>query len=610
VSISFEIRLADQYHADMVNMFTDWVIRPHPVGGTLLVGVFADQAPLFDALQQIRVLGLTLISVVPLPLPNETVDEEPLPLVEQASEPYAHDIFDAVSDGLAIRDREGLIVAVNSAYCQLYGYSREALLGTITDPPLTPEQRPIFDAYLATVNTGGVFRSNGWQRHADGHRIYIEMRAVPFRYRGVPHILDLARDTTEQMRTTELAEQRADERARELAALLEVSRQIASTLDLVPLLQVVITQLRAVIDYTAAAIFFAEGRDTLRAMVYSGPIPQEELPQRWSIGPARPQNTPLEELIAEAEHADRAAHAREPFYSATPVIIPDVRADTALARAYRTRIAALLGGDIPEYVGTWMGVPLISRGEVIGVLAFDHDQVNAYNVQHARIALAAAGQAAAAIANARLIAEVQSLAAQTERQRLARELHDAVTQQLFSASLIGEVLPQIWATNPERGAEYLEDLRLLTKGALAEMRTLLVELRPAALTDTLLPDLLQHLTTALSGRIRVPVDLQVAGSVRLPDDVHIALYRVAQEALQNVAKHAKAQHVWVMLQLEAGAATLTVRDDGRGFDQAVVPADHFGLAIMHERMAAVGGNVVVKSIPGQGTTLTIHWPAM
>jgi signal transduction histidine kinase len=205
---------------------------------------------------------------------------------------------------------------------------------------------------------------------------------------------------------------------------------------------------------------------------------------------------------------------------------------------------------------------------------------------------------------------VQNLATQKERQRLAHELHDAVTQQLFSASLIGEVLPQIWATSPERGAEYLEDLRLLTKGALAEMRTLLVELRSAALTDTPLPDLLQHLTIALSGRIRVPVDLQVVGSVRLPDDVHVAFYRVAQEALQNVAKHAKARQVWVILRLEAGAAALTVRDDGRGFDRAAVSADHFGLAIMHERMASVGGTLVLESISGQGTTLTIHWPAM
>jgi signal transduction histidine kinase len=202
---------------------------------------------------------------------------------------------------------------------------------------------------------------------------------------------------------------------------------------------------------------------------------------------------------------------------------------------------------------------------------------------------------------------VQGVAAQAERQRLARELHDAVTQQLFSASLIGEVLPQLWAANPAKGAEYLEDLRLLTRGALAEMRALLVELRPAALTDTPLPDLLQHLTAALSGRTRVPVELEVKGEARLPDEVQVALYRVAQEALQNVAKHARARNVRVTLHLGLGHAELTVRDDGRGFDPAAVPADHFGLAIMQERMAAAGGTATLTSAPGEGTTVAARW---
>lgn len=605
---AFELRLAEELTSSMAGQFSDWSARPHPAGGTVLTGSFPDQGPLVAAITRAHGLGLTLVSVVPRSTSASVDGLGTLPDVAQSLEPDEQSIFDAVSDGLAIRDRDGRIVAVNRAYCRMYGYAREALLGTLTDPPLTAEQRPVFDAYLATVNAGGGFHSHGWQRHASGRRIYIEMRAVPFTYRGAPHILDLARDTSEQVRTTELAEQRADERARELAALLEVSSQAASTLDLVPLLQVVLTQLRTILDYTAAAAMLTDGPDHLRATLYHGPIPQDALPQRWSIGPARPTGTPLETLIAEAETADPAAHGREAFYSAAPVIIPDVRADTPLARAYRARIVALLGGGVPAYVGTWMSVPLISRGEVIGLLAFDHDQPEAYTAHHGRLAMAAASQAAAAIANARLLAEVQGLGAQAERQRLARELHDAVTQQLFSASLIGEVLPQIWESSTAKGAEYLEDLRLLTRGALAEMRALLVELRPAAITDTPLPDLLQQLTAALSGRIRVPVELQVsAGASRLPDDVQVALYRVAQEALQNVARHAKARQVWVALELKTEAATLSVRDDGHGFDLAGVPADHFGLAIMRERMAAVGGTITIESQPGQGTSLYAHW---
>lgn len=401
-------------------------------------------------------------------------------------------------------------------------------------------------------------------------------------------------------------QERADASAHELTALLDVASQVTSSLDLSPLLQTILARLRVIFDYAGASIFLREGADELQLIVYEGPIPDGQLPDRWSIGPRRSERTPLDELIAEAESAHPAAFGREVIYSGEPVIIADVAADTPLARAYRQRLSQLLDDEVPSYIGCWMGVPLIYRDEVIGLLDFDHERAGYYTPHHARLAFAAATQATIAIAHARLLAERQLLAAQEERQRLARELHDAVTQQLFSASLIGEVLPQIWNVNPAKGAEYLEDLRLLTKGALAEMRALLVELRSAAITDTPLPELLQHLCAALSGRLRVPVELRVEGDEAPPPDTRVAFYRVAQEALQNVAKHAKAGHVWVTLQLEPGAATLEVRDDGRGFNIAAVRGDHFGLMIMRERMAAVDGSVTLESAPGQGTTLTAH----
>jgi signal transduction histidine kinase len=415
-------------------------------------------------------------------------------------------------------------------------------------------------------------------------------------------------DDTGTAREMSSIEHHADEPTRELASLLEVSRQIASTLDLVPLLHVILNQVRSVLDYAAAGICLAEGPDVLRPMIYNGPMPRSQTLPQWHIGPVRPHGTPLDELIAEAESAHPHAHFREVFYSGKPVIIPDVQADTLLARVYRARVQNILGGALLPNIRTWMGVPLIYRDEVIGVVGFDHEQPEAYTDHHARIALAVANQAAIAIANARLLAEVQRHAAQEERQRLARELHDAVTQQLFSASLIGEVLPQIWATNPIQGQEYLQDLRLLTRGALAEMRALLVELRPAALTDTPLPELLQHLVSALGGRTRIQVDLQVIGEQPLAPDVQVALYRVAQEALNNVAKHAQARHVRVALRLTSSEVELEVRDDGRGFDFGTVPADHFGLSIMRERIAAVGGTVTVTSQPGQGTTVVVRCP--
>jgi len=603
---AYEIRLAEAAEPVWGDWFAGWEIAAHPVGGTLLRGEPGGPHALSSFIRQVEDSGLTLLGIHRADLARSVDANTVLELLREKEAQY-RSVFEATSDGIVIRDRTGRIVEANPAYCRMHSATREEMIGTVSGHRFSPEEQRLFDAYLATVNAGQVFRSQNEQVDRNGRRFAVEALGIPFRYAGRPHILGIVRDITERVQAFEQVEQRADERTRELATLLEVSRQVASTLDLVPLLQVILSQVRSVLDYAAAVICFTEGPDLLRAMIYSGPIPQGQVPHSWSIAPARPIGTSLDLLLDEAETAAPTAHAREVVYSGESVIIPDVRADTPLARAYRRRIVQLLNGTVPEYVGTWMGVPLIYRDQVIGVMAFDHEQPGAYTEHHAGVALAVASQAAVAIANARLLAEVQGVAAQAERQRLARELHDAVTQQLFSASLIGEVLPQIWAANPEQGAAYLEDLRLLTKGALAEMRALLVELRPSALTDTPLPDLLQQLVAALSGRTRVPVKLEVEGEARLPDDAQVALYRVAQEALQNIAKHAKAQHVWVHLCLAPERAKLTVRDDGRGFDRAHVPADHFGLGIMQERMASVGGTVTVETAPGQGTTLTAHW---
>ncbi len=168
--------------------------------------------------------------------------------------------------------------------------------------------------------------------------------------------------------------------------------------------------------------------------------------------------------------------------------------------------------------------------------------------------------------NAELYKDAQTLAVLEERQKLARNLHDAINQSLFSAGLIAEVLPRLWEREPEEARRSLEDLRRLTRGALAEMRSLLVELRPSALTDTDLGDLLRLLGNAFTGRTNVPVAVTVTGEGTLPAEAQVVLYRICQEALNNIAKHAKASSVEIDVRHEPGALELHIRDDGRGFD--------------------------------------------
>ncbi len=196
-----------------------------------------------------------------------------------------------------------------------------------------------------------------------------------------------------------------------------------------------------------------------------------------------------------------------------------------------------------------------------------------------------------------------------ERNRLARDLHDAVTQTLFSASLLAEVLPQLWEVNRKEARKRLAELRELTRGALAEMRTLLLELRPAALTDTALPDLLRQLSEAIIGRARIPIQLTIDGENRLAPEVQVALYRIAQEALNNVVKYARATQVIISLKMDSTSGRLMIVDNGTGFMPEAVPPNHLGVRIMRERAEGIGAKLTIYSEPGEGTQIAVSWQA-
>lgn len=209
-------------------------------------------------------------------------------------------------------------------------------------------------------------------------------------------------------------------------------------------------------------------------------------------------------------------------------------------------------------------------------------------------------------ANELLARKAAQDAVSAERTRLARELHDAVTQTLFSATLIADVLPDLWEQNLDEGRRRLAELHRLTRGALAEMRALLVELRPNALVEIPLPTLLRQLTEANTGRACIDIQLNVEGQRKLPPDVQIALYRITQEALNNIIKHSRASQAIVALRL-GDAVRLSVADNGSGFDPSTVTADHLGLKIMRERAEAVGANFSLYSEPGEGAQISVVW---
>lgn len=257
---------------------------------------------------------------------------------------------------------------------------------------------------------------------------------------------------------------------------------------------------------------------------------------------------------------------------------------------------------------SWLAVPLVIDDQVYGSLAFYFDRPRSFDPETIELATNFANQTSLALENAQLHAQAEETAIMAERNRLARELHDAVTQTLFSTSLIADILPRLWERNPVEGLKRLQELRTLTRGALAEMRMLLLELRPSALMDTELNELLRHLTDASTSRSRLPIHLNSLGvPFTLPSDVKLAIYRISQEALHNIIKHAEASQVEINLQWLADRVYLTIRDDGCGFDTQTIQAGHLGIGIIRERAAGIDAELVIQSAPGGGTFISVSW---
>jgi PAS domain S-box-containing protein len=205
------------------------------------------------------------------------------------------------------------------------------------------------------------------------------------------------------------------------------------------------------------------------------------------------------------------------------------------------------------------------------------------------------------------IAAEQEAAAQEERERLAHELHDSVSQILFAAGMIADAAPSLWDKDPALGQQNLEMLSKMIRGASAEMRSLLLELRPDTLRDQTLGRLLETLTIAARARSQAGVSLNVEGDCPSPDDVTLALHRIAQESLNNVAKHAQAGEIQIDLRCSHQSVELRIKDDGRGFDPQAIPAGHLGIGIMHERADKIGAILQINSKPGEGTSVDVSW---
>jgi len=370
--------------------------------------------------------------------------------------------------------------------------------------------------------------------------------------------------------------------SRQLQSLQEVGNALATETDLDRLLDLVVRRLRELLEARIVALALPIGGDELRFAAVAG---------------AGAENL-LGTSISRSESKSGAVLERRRSERIDSVIDdPEVHQEVSRQLAART--------------GMW--VPLIARDQAIGVLEihdkegpdprFSHDDFRLAETFAARAAVAVELSQRVARDAVRRVVQAQEL----ERQRLARELHDETGQALTSILLGLKPLEEALADHPARAA--LAELREQVVSALQDVRRLAVELRPAVLDDFGLVPALERLTDSFAEQSDVRVDFHSAlGELRLPSEVETTLYRVVQESLTNIVKHANARSVSVSIARRASTVAAVIEDDGAGFDQRAVREDAVGLLGMRERLSFVDGRLEIESRPGAGTTIVAEVP--
>jgi PAS domain S-box-containing protein len=387
-------------------------------------------------------------------------------------------------------------------------------------------------------------------------------------------------DATERVLAQRMLEQQVADRTRELRALYDVMVAAGASLDLRTVLDRSLSQVLRVMRCEVGAIhLLSEGGETL-CMAASQGVPSHIVEQSQVV----PRGEGLVGWVV--EHS-------------SPVVIP------TLMESPRPLLA------LPTHANQgYVGVPVRAKGQVLGVLSVIGEPGRCFSEAEVSLLASIADEVGVAVENARLHEQAQELAVVRERERLARELHDSVTQSLYSLTLLAEAGQRlVGAGERERVGEYLGRLGEISQQALKEMRLLVYQLRPLVLKREGLVGALQERLDAVEKRAGVDARLLVKGTVSLSAPVEDELYRIAQEALNNALKHAAPSTVRVIISANDGRVSLVIEDNGRGFNPQSAGNGGLGLVSIRERAQKLGGSLQVTSAPGKGTTVRVDLEA-
>ena len=512
---------------------------------------------------------------------EDITERKQIEVTLRQSEARFRKVFEEGPIGMALVAPDFRLTEVNVALCRMLGYTEDELTPlTFTD--ITHPDDVDLDVDLnKQLFAGQISHFNIEKRYIkkNGDVLWVNLSTSIFLDDGQPvYGLKMLEDISDRKR----AEQALNQRLEELSVLHHTSEVLARATDLPATLQAMSETLMHWFEALYVHVIIPElTQDDQRFIVGfergSGPIAYHALDLSLEALP----------LIGEVIRKRQTQ-----VFSNLQPLQPD------------PVIAAFIKKRNIQHV---IVVPLLVHGSPIGLMTVASDDAKRnFSPDEIKVTETIASDIAAAVENTRLTERAKVVAVAEARGHLARDLHDSVTQTLYSASLVAEALPQVCENNPAEIKDHLTIILQLIRGALAEMRTLLLELRPETLEKANLVTLLRQLGAALTGQTQIPVQLTVKGQPpALPAEVKMGLFRMAQEIFNNISKHAHATEVSVNFENLTNQVILQVQDNGRGFDPTMVAPERLGLRIMQERANDIGASFELESRPGQGTRISI-----
>ncbi|UCC77024.1 MAG: GAF domain-containing protein [Anaerolineales bacterium] len=520
-------------------------------------------------------------------LPQKDADQQPVASLD-ADPLLSHSLnlleilFGQTPMAIAVFDRDARLRRFNSTWVdRLAKHSPSAARQVTTGVSLfdvVPGVEESYNPILTRLAAGETVRANAFRWQTGGIVSYRDAVFAPLVQDGeAVGFVEVSTDATERVLAQQTLEQRVQERTRELRALYDVLSAASASLELETVLQRSLDAVLDVMRCNVGAVHLLEENGHLLNLAAGRGIASEFRSQISSV--------PVDSALAGTV-----------IQRGEPTLVRDIASSP---------LPLLSIPAAPDQI--YLGVPLRSRGRTLGVLSVLGEAGRHFAEEEVALLIHIADEVGIAVENAQLYRQAEQLAVMRERQRLARELHDSVTQALYSLTLLSEAARRMAGSGElQQAQEPLYRLNAISQQALKEMRLLVFELRPLVLKREGLVGALQHRLDAVEGRAGVEARLLVHGEVKLPSEVEEDLYRIAQEALNNALKHAAASAVTVTIRAEDKAVEIEVVDDGTGFDpQTANTGAGMGLITMRERAEKMGAWLQVESTPGQGTTVRV-----